>query len=65
MLAIVLSVILGGLGWVMFNAMGIKPALMTISMVAVGVLAFRLLQRQEGGTAFPSDDEEDHQSSPD
>ena len=65
MLPIVLSVILGGLVWIMFNAMGVKSALMTISMVAVGILAFRVLQRQEGGTAFPSDEEEDHQSSPD
>ena len=57
MFPVVLSLIVGILGWLMFSEMGTKAALMTISMVAVGDLAFRLLQRQEGGTAFPSDDE--------
>ena len=57
MFPVVVALVVGGLGWLMFTAMGTKAALMTISMVAVGVLAFRLLQRQEGGTAFPSDDD--------
>ena len=57
MFPVVLALIVGILGWLMFSAMGTKAALMTISMVAVGVLAFRLLQRQEGGTAFPSEEE--------
>ena len=57
MFPVVVALIVGTLGWLMFSAMGTKTALMTISMVAVGVLAFRLLQRQEGGKAFPSDDE--------
>ncbi len=57
MFPIFVAMVVGVLGWLMFSAMGTKAALMTISMVAVGVLAFRLLQRQEGGTAFPSDDD--------
>ena len=57
MFPVVLALIVGALVWLMFSAMGTKAALMTISMVAVGILAFRLLQRQEGGTAFPSDDD--------
>ena len=57
MFPVVVALVVGGLGWLMFSAMGTKAALMTISMVAVGFLAFRLLQRQEGGTAFPSDDD--------
>ncbi len=57
MFPVVVALIVGVLGWLMFSAMGTKAALMTLSMIAVGVLAFRLLQRQEGGTAFPADDE--------
>lgn len=57
MFPVVVALIVGVLGWLMFSAMGTKAALMTLSMIAVGVLAFRLLQRQEGCTAFPSDDE--------
>ena len=57
MFSVVVALIVGVLAWLMFSAMGTKAALMTLSMIAVGVLAFRLLQRQEGGTAFPSDDE--------
>ena len=57
MFPVVVALVVGALGWLMFSAMGTKAALMTISMVAVGVLAFRVLQRQDGGKAVPSDDE--------
>lgn len=57
MFPVVVALFIGALGWLMFSAMGAKAAFMTISMIAVGILAFRLLQRQEGGTAFPPDDD--------